>query len=434
MLEDFHQLLAEMSSHYANLDSAIADRRLDLPALRKRTELAIRNATSDADARSAIEAFLNAFGDGHVGIDWTPAPPPVRPSRPRPLCERFGYKAIDPGGIAFAQLPEYHAVDDADAKDFPGGILQLSPERKIGVLRIRLFTATIHPELCALAAKSVVCDDECEHRLELAVDNLATAALERRAEALRKAGATAIVVDLTGNGGGTDWVEPAARVLTPVALQSPRLGFIRHPHWVKDLRERLADVEHDKLGPAAAATLREAIAFASEACDRSGVWNDPPAAAKCTFVNDRLLFASGLLPYAKPGTPSVLFLPGQYAYHEGANTLPLVVLVDQRTASASEYFAAMLQDNHAATIVGTPTVGAGCGHTNGGIWATLKNSGARVSLPDCARFRADGTNEVAGVTPDVLVPWGPRDSAYQRAAKALTAIRSASRASSGSPF
>jgi hypothetical protein len=445
-LDDFHQLLGEMSSHYANLDSAIGDRRIDLPALRKRTEETIRAAKSDDEAKSTIEAFLNAFGDGHAGIEWAPAPPRSVPAVRRSSCERFGYKAIEPGGIAFGRLAEYHAIDDADAKDFPGGILQLSGERRVGIIRIRLFTASIHPELCAAAEKSLVCDKECDHRLELAVDDLATAALERRAESLRKAGAAAVVVDLTGNGGGSNWVEPAARVLTPVELKSPRLGFIRHPHWTKQLGERLDDVEHDlhehddPLLRKAESTLRAGIAFAKEPCDRGGVWNDPPSPPKCAFVNSELLFASGILPYAKPGSlangwaRNVLFLPSQFTYHEGANRLPLIVLVDQRTASAAETFAAMMQDNRAATIVGVPTAGSGCGHTNGGIWATLKNSGARVSLPDCVRLRADGTNEVVGIIPDVLVPWSPHDSAYQRAVKAVNAIRSASRASSGSPF
>ncbi len=32
----------------------------------------------------------------------------------------------------------------------------------------------------------------------------------------------------------------------------------------------------------------------------------------------------------------------------------------------------------------------------------MKNSGATLELPDCVRFRADGSNEVAGVIPDVL--------------------------------
>jgi C-terminal processing protease CtpA/Prc len=35
--------------------------------------------------------------------------------------------------------------------------------------------------------------------------------------------------------------------------------------------------------------------------------------------------------------------------------------------SAAEYFAAILKDNKAATIIGELTGGAGCGSTNGGI-------------------------------------------------------------------
>ena len=101
------------------------------------------------------------------------------------------------------------------------------------------------------------------------------------------------------------------------------------------------------------------------------------------------------------------------------------MLVDRYSASASEYFVAMLKDNKAATIIGETTLGAGCGHTNGGVWATLKNSGGKLSLPDCARFRADGTNEITGIIPDILVPWSPSDSAYQRAAKTKKALENA---------
>jgi C-terminal processing protease CtpA/Prc len=102
--------------------------------------------------------------------------------------------------------------------------------------------------------------------------------------------------------------------------------------------------------------------------------------------------------------------------------LPLYVLVDKDTWSAAEYFAALLQDNHAATIVGELTGGAGCGYTNGGIPTQLKNSKAEVQMPDCVRLRADGSDEVSGITPDVLVPWAKRDSAYQRVRKLMTTL------------
>ena len=91
-----------------------------------------------------------------------------------------------------------------------------------------------------------------------------------------------------------------------------------------------------------------------------------------------------------------------------------MVLVDRGTASSAEYFTAMLRDNRAATVTGEPTFGAGCGYTNRGIPTVLKNSGARVKIPDCVRVRADGSNEVAGITPDTLIPWRPGDSPYQK--------------------
>ena len=48
-----------------------------------------------------------------------------------------------------------------------------------------------------------------------------------------------------------------------------------------------------------------------------------------------------------------------------------------------------------------------------------------MEVPDCARIRADGSNEVRGVRPDVLVGWRRMDGPNRRAqdfAAALSAI------------
>jgi hypothetical protein len=442
--EDFRHVLTEIASHYANLDSAIDDRRVDLAAIRKTAEERIRNAKNDAEAQEAIDWFLRQFGDGHVLMRWNAnAPQTADAATPQPLCQRLGYARKEPGGIDFASSGQYTPLEGDDATDFPAGILRLAGGRKIGVLRIHLFSETAHPELCAAAQKQLAlandatCEGLCEPRLQLATANLLTAALERRVAALRAAGATALVVDITGNGGGSNWVEPAARVLTPVALRSPRMAFLQHDHWRKQLRQRLDDVQLDldakrdpqSLVTQAAGTLRAAIARADGSCDRSGVWNDPPKRPDCSLVVGGFLYATGVLPYAKPGalpesivSRHTIFLPSQYDYHEGVNRLPLYVLVDAGTGSAAEYFAAMMKDNGAATIIGTPTGGSGCGYTNGGIRAKLPNSGGELRLPDCIRLRADGTNEVLSVIPDLLVPWRARDSRYQRAMTTLRAL------------
>jgi hypothetical protein len=73
-------------------------------------------------------------------------------------------------------------------------------------------------------------------------------------------------------------------------------------------------------------------------------------------------------------------------------------------------------------LLGSPTRGAGFGYTKGGIRTVLKNSGAQVKMPNGVRFRADGTNEVAGITPSVRVAWRTNDSAYQRAARVLAVL------------
>jgi|CXWL01.1.fsa_nt_gi C-terminal processing protease CtpA/Prc len=75
----------------------------------------------------------------------------------------------------------------------------------------------------------------------------------------------------------------------------------------------------------------------------------------------------------------------------------------RRLARLSEEFVVALRDAGAARVVGERTYGAGCGYTNGGIGFTLPHSGLEVAMPDCARIRNGGENEVSGVTPDMTV-------------------------------
>jgi len=53
-LEDFHQVLSEMSSHYANLEWAVEDRRMDLPRLRLDTEAKLREAIDEHVSHTAV--------------------------------------------------------------------------------------------------------------------------------------------------------------------------------------------------------------------------------------------------------------------------------------------------------------------------------------------------------------------------------------------
>jgi hypothetical protein len=437
--------MAALSSHYANLDYAIGARQMDLAALRTRTEARLRAAKSDEQAKRTFRSFLRAFGDGHLSVDWT-APETAAPtatSPAGPLCARLGYEASDPGGVDFARATSsFTPIADGDSADIPGGVLVLSGGHKLGVVRIALFSGETHPRLCEEAratlgfADDAACDDECAFRLADEVANRLTAALERRARSLASAHVDAVLIDITGNGGGSDWVAAAMRVVTPIKLEQRTVGAVRHAHWVKNLEDRMHDLqsdlaEHGDLpgNPISSAigVLQAEIDDVKTPCDKSVLWQPGQAKPSCS----QLVRVLPVIPYAKPGElaarPSrdLLFGPSRYTYHEGVNTLPLAVLVDGNTGSAAEDFVEQLQDHHAATIVGAQTVGAGCGYTNGGIPTVLPRSGGRVRMPDCARFRADGSNAVAGVTPDVILPLLDRDSPYQRAKKVIAGLGSA---------
>ena len=284
-------------------------------------------------------------------------------------------------------------------------------------------------------SKDGTCDEACEEQIEIKAANLLTAALSRQVDVLKKGGIDQLLVDISGNGGGTNWIEPAARTLSGKALQTPRQLFIRHAHWTNQLIKRLEVLKQDIKLPAvknnqtfrnAEKKLEVAIVASKEPCDRSAVWENEKLS--CSLISHIELYPQSVLPYAKPGSlgrlPSTqfLFYPSRYNYREGVYAGTVTILVDANTWSSAEYFAAMLKDNNAATIIGEPTGGAGCGYTNGGIPTFLKNSGAQIKIPDCIRLRADGSNEVSGITPDVLIPWRRNDSPYQRAKRVFDTI------------
>jgi carboxyl-terminal processing protease len=94
--------------------------------------------------------------------------------------------------------------------------------------------------------------------------------------------------------------------------------------------------------------------------------------------------------------------------HPVAPSIPLVVLVDQSTASAAEIVAAALQDHRRATVVGTHTFGKGVFQeeqplTNGGA---LDITVGEYFTPDGRNLGGGGVKQGAGITPEVPVAEG----------------------------
>jgi carboxyl-terminal processing protease len=91
-----------------------------------------------------------------------------------------------------------------------------------------------------------------------------------------------------------------------------------------------------------------------------------------------------------------------------SSSIPVVVLVDSNTASASEIVAAALQDHHRATVIGTHTFGKGVFQEE----EPLSNGGAlditvgEYFTPNGRNLGGGGVKQGAGITPEVAVPRG----------------------------
>lgn len=94
---------------------------------------------------------------------------------------------------------------------------------------------------------------------------------------------------------------------------------------------------------------------------------------------------------------------------------PLIVLVDGLSASASEIFAAAMQDYNRAVIVGDTTYGKSSGQQFVPLDERLRNSGGDIKVTMEKYYRITGnTYQREGVIPDVVLPqllgaWMPRE-------------------------
>lgn len=426
-LADLDQLRDAMSVRYPNLEWQ-ADRGLDLPAVYGRARQGLGDARSEAEARLAFERFLARFADGHLEARW-PAPESDDEASPsRPLCDRLGFFDVGNAGAIASRLPGYRPLGDVDSP-LPAGVVTIDG-RTIGVLRLSMFDPHGFPAICErLVAEAKLrpndpCDAACEQRLSERADAIFVGDMASQLKALATAAPDALLVDIAENGGGNDSALVLAHMVTGVPIKAPRMGFVRSAAWADELAERQAAVRLGLREPAdrgLLAPLDEKLTLArveaGKPCDLSPLWRGEPPG--CSLVVADTLFAAGLTPDGPAqargkawgsAVSATARFPAAAAIWRG----PLLILVDGDSASASELFAAMLQDGRAAVVIGAPTFGAGCGHASGAGPVHLKNSGGVISMPDCLRLRADGSNEVAGVQPDLLIGFREYDTPRER--------------------
>ncbi len=129
------------------------------------------------------------------------------------------------------------------------------------------------------------------------------------------------------------------------------------------------------------------------------------------LVEEAQLIASIFVEHGTIVTTRARSLPTQTLSAVGdaiPASIPVVVLVDADTASASEIVTAALQDHHRATVVGTHTFGKGVFQEE----MPLSNGGAlditvgEYFTPNGRNLGGGGIKQGAGVTPEVAVAHG----------------------------
>lgn len=435
-LGDLDQLRDGMSTGYANLEWQVG-RGLDLPATEARARARILAAHDDDEARRAFERFLAAFGDGHLEVRWptaVAATAPTRSAATEPLCARLGYFDLrDDGGPAL-RLPGAKPVG-AQGAHLKAAVAKVG-QHKIAVLRVGMFSPQGYSAICddiaaqrGLTAASP-CDDACKEVFEQATEAAFVGEMVQQVRALAAARPDVLLIDITGNGGGNSSSLALARIVTRKPLKRAHGGGLMGPSWAKELGEREADLAK-ALATAAPAdrpalerfgtALVKARTEALKTCDRAPLWSGRPIA--CTALSPEPLYEGFWSSVPKADDP--------VAHAKTAWTGPLIVLVDGDSASSSEWFAAMLQDTRAATILGSPTAGAGCGHITEAEPIKLTHSGGMVLMPDCWRLRANGDNEADGVQPDVLIGFRAHDSLAQKTQRLVRALPQALASAAG---
>ena len=463
-IEDLDALEAHMGLVYANLEWNAGHRGLDLAELDRRTRESILAAGSDGDAADALEQFVGAFDDPHFriarrrspwiawafrlfedeGEDAGAAEALPAGASGEDACETLGYR--DRGHdfeFDVDLLPGWSPLPDDEP--FPAGTFALPDGRRAGLLRIGRFGEDGYRAQCVETWESerhpAPCDDDCLWDFRRRASDALAGRVARRVEALEAAGASLLVVDVSGNGGGSEWVDPVTRIFSALPLRAMRAATVRHPRSVAPTEARLAAVQaalEDPRVPAPSRPLLEEardrlaslLAEARAPCDRSPLWRG--RAAGCSQLLQTPVYATGIFDWLPPGAlagiePSLaeeLYSPFGRDVPAGVWTGPLFVLADGASASATEAFVAMLKDNGAATVIGERTFGAGCGFLDGGLPLVLPNSGLEVWMPDCARFRIDGTNEIEGIEPDAPIAWSDLDGSERARALAVALTQS----------
>lgn len=354
-------------------------------------------------------------------------------------CAALGYAPVRSVAFSlpFESLPGMTLDADGISRAFRSGTMKTQDGTLLGFVRIARFRPQdASPSLCTARWPRTKPLNPATLFEEVQRAWLQTLADEMRK--LRAAGAQALVVDIGGNTGGNDSGDWAVRLLTDKPVRSARLYVVSHDHAKAYFDEELGELA--KLHPQAPGARRavgEASAYFALAkaalpgrrCDMQWVWAEqrPWNPAGCSNLTEAG-FASGHSDYLPSGAfgdanvAAAIYWPAIADAMRGAWQGPAYIVTDGRTGSAAEQFTALAQDAGLAKVVGTHTMGDGCGFMAASAAYAMAHAGLKVAIPNCVRLRANGTDEVAGIKADIEIAPLDGESDRGRAARAIHAI------------
>lgn len=457
--DDYTFLKKQLESSYANLAwFASKQGGTDIPALDRRTQRALDQAESDADAKAALLAFVGGFHDGHFSqvaflepaITAASIEEPPKPALDKldaiAGCAALGYVSTRniSFSLPFERLQNFTLESDGVARAFRAGTIAMETGTRIGIVRIQVFRQREFPAICV---KDWTVMQQAGHGIDTdaLADQIDQDWFEILAAQLRQfksAGAAAVIVDVGDNGGGNDSGDWSARLLSEKPVHSSRLWMAAASDAKGYIDEQLNDL-HKTLesNPKTSAKTRGAAEKAiadfdrrkanidARYCDMTWVWREQRAwnPAGCSRLID-VGYASGALDYLPANEPGdarlvqKMYWAATVDAWRGAWSGPVYVLTNARTYSSAEMFAATMRNNEIAKIVGATTGGDGCGFMQAENPVTLPHSRLRFRIPDCVRLRADGSDEVAGIKPDLPVLPTEGESDRARAVRLLGLI------------
>jgi hypothetical protein len=447
-LGDYEQLRHYLGKLYANLDWSATRGGVDMRELHARTFHELVYARSEKQAEGILRGFVGQFRDPHMALLPASAPPLDPPpstellsrfTPPEKACSAMSFKD-EAGDFSFDLYWARGYRRLPGSNSFPAAVLDTQGQR-FGLLRIGSFATNDYRGACLREWPRFSqglpgsCEEECQRDFQISVSGRLLRELAWQVRQLRQAGAGALLIDVTGNGGGHGWYRRAAEILSPGPVRPFRSALVKGSYASESLQYRRQVISNylatHRVTPAERAVFDEAfcrlddlIAEAEQPCGAGPIWTGEPWKLGCSRLTIRPLFGTGLfeedpgldLPF---GIAQVLYADHAYPRLPSAWSGPVIVLVDEGTASAAELFAATLKFSAGAVLIGRHTASGGAGWQLGRTSWTLRRTGMQLYLPDSAEYWPDGSNAREGLEPDFWIKRFPAGSYPQHITGAL---------------